>query len=186
MEDLPLPALSILILTIPGREMMFRRLVDRLLPQVTDAVEIVVDEAPPPAPIGRKRNNLLRRATGAYAAFIDDDDLVAEDYVPRVLKALHRKPDVVGLFGRITFDGRSPRLFEHSLKHTKWWEDDEVYYRCPNHLNPVRRELALRAGFPERNHGEDQDYSLRLRPLLKTEVMLERPPVYFYEYRTAK
>lgn len=186
MEHLPVPALSLLVLTMPGREQLLHRLRRCLGPQVTPEVELLIDSRPPPVTVGQKRNDLLRRAKGAHIAFIDDDDWVSPDYVQRMLAALSRDPDAVGFYGQITFDGKNPRLFEHSMRHTSWWEDDECYYRPPNHLNPVRRSLALQVGFPTTNHGEDHDYSRRLRPLLKTGEMVELPPVYFYDFRTQK
>src|ERR1700722_5137465 len=42
---------------------------------------------------GEKRNRLLQRALGAYVAFIDDDDLIATDYLPRIVVALKDNPD---------------------------------------------------------------------------------------------
>ncbi len=71
------------------------------------------------------------------------------------------------------------------MQYLDWFERDGVYYRCPNHLNPVRRSLAIRAGFPARSFREDLDYSLALRPLLRSEVFLEGP-VYFYEFCAKK
>lgn len=56
-----------------------------------------------------------------------------------------------------------------------------VYYRNPNHLNPVKKELAIQVPYKEINFGEDKDYSERLFPLLKTEVYISGI-IYYYLY----
>jgi hypothetical protein len=47
-------------------------------------------------------------------------------------------------------------------------------------LNPIKRKIALSVGFLDISVGEDYDYSLRLKPLLKTEVYI-KTPIYFYQ-----
>jgi hypothetical protein len=141
--------------------------------------------------IGKKRQDLLMRAQGHYVVFMDDDDLVHDVYFDRIMPAITTMQyDVVGFRGIYTLDGQNPCVFEHSIKHDKWWDEQKdgrtIYYRCPNHLNPVRRELALKAGYPQVNRGEDRDYSYALRPLLKSEHMVEEPPLYYYLERSIK
>lgn len=174
---------SILICHLPGRAKMLANLLAGLQRQAVGLpVEILIDNAT--GPTGAKRNALLRRATGDYIAFVDDDDLVSADYVARIMAALETRPDVVGIELLMIVNGRQSYRCVHSLAHDSWFERDEpdgrVYYRCPNHLNPVRRELAIAAGFPGVTIGEDKVYSLALREMLKTEVMLRAPPLYLY------
>lgn len=173
--------LSILICSLESRKHLLERLMKVLQPQVTEDVEVLVRSDSGEMPIGRKRNLLLDEATGAYVAFVDDDDLVSTDYVRKILQGVASNPDCCGIQGVITFQGKSPRTFIHSLKYKEWFEKNFVYYRCPNHLNPVRRELALQVKFPESNHGEDRDYSTRLLPLLQNEYFISGV-VYHYLY----
>lgn len=177
--------LSLLICSLTKRDRMLRRLMDRIRPQLTPEVEILVETDRGERSIGAKRNALLERAKGEYVAFIDDDDLVSRDYVIRILNAIQTQPDCVGLEGVITTNGRSPKKFIHSLQYREWFERDGVYYRNPNHLNAIKRELALKTKFAEVNHGEDSDYSRRVLEHLKTEVHLPGP-IYFYEFRSNK
>lgn len=155
------------------------RLMDVLKQQQNDSVEILVKNDDGQMPIGRKRNMLLEEAAGEYVAFVDDDDLVSTDYVSKILNAIKTKPDCCGLQGIITFQGQSPRMFIHSLQYREWFEKNNIYYRCPNHLNAVKRELALAVKFPESNFGEDRDFSARLLPVLKQEVFI---PGVIYHY----
>lgn len=89
-------------------------------------------------------------------------------------------PDVVGFKGHYIVGEARPQLFVHSMQYKEWTTVGAVHQRCPNHLNPVKRELALQVPYPEKNHGEDQDYSMALLPLLKTEVMIDDCIMYFY------
>lgn len=155
-------------------------------PQLTDEVEVIVNVDDGQLSIGDKRNALLKEATGDYIAFIDDDDMVRTTYVPNILTAILTDPDCVGIEGIMTTNGStSGRLFIHSLRYHIWFEDNGIYYRNPNHLSPVKRELALKTGFPGINHGEDHDYSRRLLPLLNTECYI-KGPIYHYDYREIK
>jgi len=170
---------SVLICTLEDRKHLLDRLMKVLQPQLTDDVEILVKSDNAEMPIGRKRNMLLDEANGQYVAFVDDDDLVSTDYIRKVLAGIVGAPDCCGLQGIITFQGKSPRTFIHSLKYKEWFEKNHVYYRCPNHLNPVKKELAMQVKFPESNFGEDKDYSTRLFPLLKNEYYI---PGVIYHY----
>jgi len=170
--------LSILICTIAGREASLSRLLKILEGQTNEQIEILIEKDKRRLTVGAKRNILLKRAQGQYVCFIDDDDTVSEDYVSQILEALKTNPDVVGIKGRIT-RRKETNLFIHSMQYKTWFKRRDIYYRCPNHLNPVKRTLALRIGFPNKNTGEDMDYSQRLLPLLKREFRIEKI-IYFY------
>lgn len=198
------PKLSILIITIPDRAEKLARLVAVLRPQIPEdnSVEVLVKEELPVSQggptIGANRNAAIEDSVGDYVSFVDDDDLVPEYYVERVLKAIETEPDVVGIEGNYILGvtdilgprpdtGESfgivaknkPELFIHSMQFKEWLTVDGVHQLCPDRLNPVKRELALQVPYTEKNHGEDQDYSMALLPLLKTEVMVDGI-MYFY------
>ena len=166
-----------------------------LMPQrdrFINEVEIITASDEGETPIGAKRNALIVNANGEYITFVDDDDVVSEDYVELVLKAIEDKPDVVGIHLLHFEDGVHRGLTYHSLKYDHWW--DEVnkdnpqlknYYRNPNHLNPVRKEYAVRTMFPEINMGEDKQYSMGILRYLKTESYIPNP-IYTYLFRTRK
>jgi glycosyltransferase involved in cell wall biosynthesis len=177
--------LSILIATIFERRELLDKLLDVINPHLSDDVECLINCDDKFKTIGLKRNELLSQTTGDYTVFVDDDDMIPDYYVPEILKAIETNPDTVGIQGVITCKGVNPKVFKHSIQYDSWYEKDRVYYRCPNHWNPTKREIMKQVGFPEINYGEDYDYSLKVRPLLKTEVVIEKP-MYYYLFDPGK
>lgn len=183
--------LSLLILSLTSRSEYLKRLLSILDPQKTNDVEILIETDEGNLSIGEKRNRLLQKSKGEYIAFIDDDDLVAQDYVSKILEAIKTKPDCVGIHLLHFNDGNLTGLTYHNLKYDNWFEQREDviglvrYYRNPNHLNPVKREYAIQCFFPKISHGEDKVYSTNILKYLHTqEVILE--PIYYYFYRSNK
>lgn len=178
--------LSILICSLNTRwgklEALTRSLESQIWPAYARRAEVLVETDGGETPVGAKRNTLLKRAAGDYVVFVDDDDTVAETYVADILRAIDHRPDCVNMIGKIWWGGKW-KEFRHSIRYAVWYEEGGVYYRCPNHLNPVRRQYALAAGFPPALYiGEDKAYSQRLYQLLrgKHEARVNKP-IYFYQ-----
>ncbi len=91
------------------------------------------------------------------------------------------------MIGEITVDGKDKKTFIHSIKYDHYFEVDNVYYRPPNHLNPIKRSIALQEPFPEKYKGEDTDWAMSLvkRRLIKTETNID-VPYYFYNFKKSK
>lgn len=176
--------LSILIATMPSRKQELRRLLENLRDQCEefDDVEILINSRMD-VNIGQKRNLLLAEAKGDYIVFVDDDDHVSENYVWCIIQACAIGNDCIGISGTITTNGLKERQWHISKAYGKWHERNNIYYRTPNHISPIRRELALAAGFPEIAHGEDFEYSKRLLPLLKSETII-KGNLYWYDFKT--
>lgn len=100
-------------------------------------------------------------------------------YVPIVKPGV--KPDCIGIEGLIRFGDHPEPLFTHTMKCSiEWYTKMGAHYRSPNHLNPVKRSIAMQARFDDNmDWSEDHDYARRLRPLIKTEVYLGHP-IYYY------
>lgn len=182
--------LSILICNLLSRERQLRNLLDHLDVQYAPGpdVEVIVETDKGELSTGAKRNKLLDKAQGDYIVFIDDDDLVAPNYVSLILKALESDPDVVGINLIMTTDGEKAERSFHSIQFKEWFDRPyelvngyKAYFRNPNHLNPVKRKFALLTRFPEITEAEDKDYSKRLFSYLENseEVYIEQP-IYFY------
>lgn len=178
--------LSILIATMPSRKESFHKLINDLGLQTCNVlnVEILSDDSID-INIGQKRNLLLSRAKGEYIVFIDDDDEVSSDYIALILNAAKFKSDCIGINGIITTNGKNKMQWYISKSYKKWFTSKGIYYRTPNHISPVKRELAMLAGFPDISHAEDFTYSMRLLPYLKTETIIKQP-IYHYKFISNK
>lgn len=139
----------------------------RLEPQLSDAVGVYTLEDEGAETTGRKRQRLIEETDAEFVAHVDDDDLVAPTYVGDILGAIKQGADVVGFKVRCYEDGGLSGFAVHSLANDRWseqrLENGMVHYtRTPNHLNPIRRNIALQVGFPSETVGEDADYARRL------------------------
>lgn len=191
LRNLNRPLLSILICSLGSRHDLLQRLLAGLQPQLDAAgnkVELIVDIDDGAVSIGAKRQRMLERATGRYVCFIDDDDLVSDQYIVKILAAVAAVPDAdcVGFKVACYTDEKLMGIATHSMRYVKWADirdgAQRFYERCPNHLSPVRAELARRVGFQPINWAEDKDYSHRLRPLLKSEAFIDEV-LYTYLHR---
>jgi alkylated DNA repair dioxygenase AlkB len=185
-----MPAIwAILVPTLVWRRRYLARLMERLRPQADERVAIYTLEDEGAETTGRKRQRLIETVEEKYVSFVDDDDLVSEDFCPAILEALEQDPDVVGFRVRYYEDGRPRGSSLHSVQAKTWHTERHTdgtaqHYRTPNHLNPVRREMALAAGFPSQDVGEDAAYSIKLfrkYPKMR-EVFIDRE-IYYYLYR---
>jgi len=179
-----MPKLSILIPTLQSRKESFDSLCAFLLKQpLSSEVEILSDVDDGELSVGEKRNRLLQRATGDFVVFVDDDDKVSDTYVPDVVGVLRLDLDCVGFFGQVFFKGEFAGRMIHSVLCQSWTEEPGNYYRPPNHLNPIRRDIALTVPFQHIRFSEDHFWSLGLveSGLLKHEVFLGHKPMYFYK-----
>lgn len=182
--------LSILVCSTDKRKNFLERFIKSITPQLNYRVELLVETDDGSIEIGRKRNILLDKSKGKYVCFIDDDDLPSDDYVEKILTAIESEPDCCSLEGIYTVNGNDPTLFRHSLDYKQWSTGTEdgkmVYYRTPNHLNAVKREIAIKVKFNDKlSNGEDKDYSKRLLPHLKTESKIDGV-IYHYLFLTIR
>jgi len=135
---------------------------------------------------GEKRNMLLDLASGEYVCFIDDDDFVDENYIELILNAIKKGSDTIGISGIITTNGDNKVDWELSknFQNRTVKRGGKIFYeRKTNHLSPVKRELAMKAKFPDKSNAEDKAYSDALNQFLKTETKIEKP-IYHYRYST--
>lgn len=183
------PLLSVLLPSIIIRNQQFINLSHRLVDLVKaggflSKVEFKSNVDNKEISIGKKRQELLNEATGEYVLFIDDDDDVPNYYFTKIFEALESKPDCIGFKIDFRKDGKS-KIACHSNRYKSWENNVDGYdfVRCPNHLNPIKREIALQAGYEDLRFGEDSKYSLKLAAenLIKSEVFINEI-MYIYKF----
>lgn len=180
------PKLSSLILSVPRRLDALERLLSHLSERASNypgEVEIIVCLDNGELSIGQKRQQALEAASGEYVAFIDDDDWVPDYYFDRIMPLLDGV-DYVGFRLQLYEDGVASKPTFHSLRHASWFDDEHGYYRHISHLNPLRRELALRAPF-DGGCGEDARWASAIwaQNCVATEHFIDEV---MYEYRHSR
>jgi len=177
--------LSILILTLPTRIDLYSRLIKSLNQQVIEnnlmhRVQILTLGDTKEISVGEKRNILLNKSIGRYVCFIDDDDVIATNYLSVIMSALNSNADVITFCGDyVENEIRTP--FSISMVHRGNFNEPNMFYRLPNHLCPVKREIALSCQFTDKNFGEDSDYAEKINNYLKNEYHIQEK-LYFYMY----
>lgn len=181
--------LSILIPTLPARINTLKVVLDNLREQIKatkneEHVEILAIMDCKTLSVGEKRNKLVEMASGDYVVFVDDDDNVPPYYVYKILQALQTNPDCVGLSGVIKFeDGTRDTVFVHSRKYVGDNRiNDKTIGRPINHLNPIKRSIALDVKFPDLNYEEDKKWSVRLAEKLTSEVYIDNVMYYYFAF----
>ena len=177
--------LSILIPTLLERQDRFQMLVERTLcPQLKKfdgEVEVIAYFNNGERPLAHIRQDLMEEARGEYVCFVDDDDQVPPYYVEKILKAIESKPDYVGWRMQAYWDMKKLKPTFHSLKYESWSEDSKGFYRNTSHLNPIRRELALKEKFRFiKDKPEDQRWASAIAKHLKTEEYIDDVMYHYY------
>lgn len=183
-------ALSILIPTLPERQnsylKIFNMIINSCPPELFHSIEILSDDRGREVKTGTKRNDLMKRARGTYIWFIDDDDMIEPYAMMEVLRGIVSDADVICFNGYMTTNGVKRVDWEIRLGHPyKSIQKDgkEYYLRHPNHISPMKRELALKAKFPDKTIFEDYEFAKQLndKGILKTEYVIDKI-IYHYQF----
>lgn len=154
-----------------------------------DDVEIITTMDNRNFTTGYKRNILYQMANGNYSVSIDDDDEVPNYYVDELLKAADDNTDCFAINGKITFNGKDEKKWyiskDLSYVTSKDGQGKEIYLRYPNHITPIKSEIARRFLFPDKTIMEDFEWATKIHKsgLIKTETKIEKP-MYYYKYST--
>lgn len=179
--------LAILICTLPERSDKLRRLTTSLDKQISKYNGLVfykIHDAGRSISTGQKRNMLIEQSQSDFFCFVDDDDMISEDYADNIVSGITQNPDVVTFNGWYTEHGQNRRNFTIRLG-SKYYEDPKdpnfYYHRFPNHLAVFKRSLVQNVKFPNIWIQEDFQWADKIRrmDLLRTEVHI---PKMLYHY----
>lgn len=144
-------------------------------------VEIIVLTDNKKMMLGHKRNIMVEVAQGKYIAFVDDDDRVAADYIASLLEATKSDADSIVFTAMVSLNGDAPKPCYYSKDVKADRNEPSAYYRIPNHICCIKKEMSLKSSFPNLLHGEDAGYGKVLLPHLKTEHKIDKV-LYYYDY----
>lgn len=187
------PLFAILIATMPERKNLLQRLLNALDKLHFDDEYLIIinntkGEKHGGPTTGRKRNDLMDAAIKAGAthiAFIDDDDLVSDNYLKAIMPGVNGDYDCCELWGQYYENGKQMNLFHHSIIHKEWWQDNKFYYRNPNHLSVIKLAHLHDIRFQEKTVGEDAWYSIDIQKTgrLKKEYPVKEIIYYYFAGR---
>jgi hypothetical protein len=162
---------SILVPTLPARRELRKRLLEILEPQVAryPDVELLVLEDNRSRQYGPKLQAMIDIAQGEYVNFVDDDDVISEHYVETIYPLL-TGVDCIGFSAQVSVEGGPFKAVFYSIKNKVWVDAPEGYYRNPQHLTPIKRDLVLQVPWVG-HYGADRTWSHKMaaKGLLKTE-----------------
>lgn len=134
--------------------------------------------------LGEKRNKMIDISQGEYVVFVDDDDRIATDYITTLLEACNSGADVITFKAMVSLNGGKPLPCYYSKDNLKDFNKPDGYYRIPNHICCVKKEVSLKSSFPNILRGEDALYAKVLLPHLVTEHKINKV-LYYYDYNSA-
>lgn len=190
-DPFKLPTWTILVPTLSERRALFERLMSTLLPQAEAyghrvLVTAWLNDGTPSLP--EIRQTLVETAATDYVCFVDDDDLVTDDYVSDIMTALDARPDYVGFQVQCYSDGVPTAVAYHGLSNGRWRNTPGRYFRDISHINPIRTDIARKVTFRRTKAGGAEDRAwadqLRRTKLLRSEVVIDRI-LYHYLYSTS-
>ncbi len=181
--------ISILIPTMKSRMKLFRDVLAEVQRQIHETpelrVEVLWESDHGELTLGQKRNVLLDRCQGKYHCFIDDDDVIARDFVKTFVPMIKSEVDYdcASFVGAHYIRGRFNKLFHHSLDYPEWAEYQERYVRGISPMNMIKTDIVRQVRYKDIRNTEDHEFSKRLMAsgLLKTEFAINpNRPIYHY------
>ena len=169
-------------------------LLNVLAPQITEEVEVILIDDGSTVPYksphkwvkiihqenggqSKTRNRGLDIAKGKYIQFIDSDDLVAPDFIERILEKIPEDPDIIEFSWKsLTTSGRQ---YNYRIRDGKRLSNPSACTRS------FKRSYIDQTRFSElKDATEDEDFSRRLGFLRDPDVKVSVIPEYMYFYRT--
>lgn len=181
--------ISILIPTMTPRKTLFEQVLADIRKQAAECpeirTEILWESDNGELTLGQKRNVLMDRCSGKYHCFIDDDDVLAPDYlktfVPMITSGVDY--DCASFVGAHYERGLFNKLFHHSLDYREWAETPERFIRTVSPMNLIKTDIVRQVRYKDIRNTEDHEFSKRLMAsgLLKTEFRINpNYPIYHY------
>ena len=174
------PLLTIITLTIPGRESQLSRLSEEIsLQSVNTPTRHHVIRGS--GGYGRKMRMSLSNVQSGYVCWVDDDDWIYPTYVEDILNAIHQnQPDVV-TFGSVT-PGHVPAWLRFGKRDNEGTSPDGGNIRSANHYCAWRFDLAKSMPWLPQNYAAESVWYTGLR-LAYPNLREHHIPKVLHEYR---
>lgn len=173
---------SILITSIPERftslAQIYKKLEDQIKKnQYEEKVEILAFVDNKTRSIGHKRQDLINASDAKFLAFLDDDDLISEDYIKEIVSAIEECPgiDVISFNqeAKIGLDAPVIVYFGLQYENTEYIPGFPMY-RKPFHMCAWNSKLAKQIEFKDISWAEDWHWIKELSNKAKTEKHIDK------------
>ena len=171
--------LSVLIPSIPERFYLLNELYRKLS---SEHVEVLCLADNKIMSIGEKRDKLLTLAKGRYITFVDDDDMVSDDYISSILEVVDNNDiDLITFLQRANISGVTSTI-DFDIAHEKNEEFHEgTVNRRPFHVCVWKRAKVKHIRFPHINYGEDSAWSEQACLEVSSQIKINKV-LHFYTY----
>lgn len=147
-------------------------------------VEVVVCTDSKELTIGEKREAMYKRARGKFSIQIDSDDAISDGAISVILDAIKSNPEIPCItFRENCMMNGVYKSSNHSIIYSKWMDnaDGYDYVRCPFYKDVIRTDIAKSVPFEHIRYNEDERWSMAIRPLLTSEIHIDKE-IYYYIY----
>jgi hypothetical protein len=163
--------LSILICDNGNSDEIIKNLNEDIKKNNLNDVQILVDKSYSESD-GTRKNKLLLMATGKFIVFVNEKDIISEEFTSTICKNI----ELADRVDCIVFNAKYVKNFKEnkmniSIDNSKWYVEKNIIYRQPTYYTPIKREIALKVGFS--NTGEDFIYSNYVYPHLKRQLQIK-------------
>lgn len=175
--------LSILIPSIPKRYGILSKLANELYKQKLymqtfhsslGEIEIIIDGSERyldgGLSIGKKREKLVSEANGKYLCFLDDDDLIAGNYLETLVRLCNENKDVCTFRSLAKLDNYWAIIDMRLRNANEEATPDKIVSRNAWHVCPVRSKYAKVYTFDDINYGEDWKWFEKVLKHCQTEA----------------
>lgn len=186
--------LSILIPSVPNRRKTFmQNILDQVETQISELgrsdIEVLCLYDNKRRKLGEKRNNLLDIAKGRYLVFIDDDDVISDDYIEEICYALDNSNDVdCVVYDIICTINDGPQLlckYGVELNYNYATPESGVTWTGkPTHTHVWKSSLVKEARFPLENYGEDVNWVQQVWHRVRSQARIDKV-LYYYKQNSA-
>lgn len=125
--------------------------------------------------VGKKREALVKRATGKYLCFLDDDDTISPNYIATLIELCQQGQHVCSfraLYKLQNYWGVVNMSLQN--KENEQATPERIIQRPPWHICPVLSEFAKQYEFKDINNAEDFDWMQRVLAHCQTEAHTDK------------
>lgn len=172
--------LSILVASLSNRKSKLERLLAHLEPN--PSVEVIVEIDNGELSIGSKRQILLEKSKGEYIVYLDDDDIVAENFVEKILENTKFNPDAIGYWIEHYIDGNKRFIKKMTLGVKSPFVYKGDILSPLTHRSVVKRKILEGFVFPDIDLGEDRPYWAHVRKNINWGKVILLDDILYYQF----